>query len=132
MPRQDIYKDAKGFDKHPENINRTGQNRKSFSSFNLRCKERGIEQVTKKVFFETISYLMNLTNEEMKDTLIDKDNPQWLRWLIQDLGDKTLRSKIMADYRDWTFGKAEQKSEIALGGEKLNIIISRADGNKGE
>jgi len=45
---KDIWKYAKGFDKNPQNINKTGANRKSFASFNKKCKEKGIEPLTKK------------------------------------------------------------------------------------
>lgn len=95
-----------------------GRPRKSWRSFAERCKEKGIVKVTKKQFYEAIQYLMNLTEEDLKKELTDKDNPTWLRWLIKDLNSNRTRSKLMQDYRDWLFGKAEQTVKIEEEGEK--------------
>jgi hypothetical protein len=119
----EIYKKAKGFNVHPENINRKGTPRKSFSSFNLKCKNEGIEKVDRTTFFETISYLLNLTFDELDKIRQDSTQPQWLKWLIQDLGNKNLRAKLMTDYRDWLFGKAEQKFEHSGKVETADIPI---------
>ncbi len=112
---------GKGFDKNPQNINRKGPPRKSFNSFNLKCKDKGIEPVNREAYFNAVGNVMNLTMEEMKSEMADKNNPQWFIWLIQDLGDRIQRPKIMADYRDWMFGKAHQSStaDITSGGEKI-------------
>lgn len=123
--RKEIYKDAKGFDKNPQNINRTGLNRKSFTAFNLKCKAEGIEEVTKNAYFSSVGNLMNLMEDEMKAIIVDKSEPQWLRWLIADLGNKAIRAKIMSDYRDWLFGKADSK--LTLDGEVKVINISFED-----
>ena len=39
---------GKGFDKNPQNINRTGANRKSFASVNRELKKKGIKPIQKK------------------------------------------------------------------------------------
>ena len=118
---KEIFKKAKGFDKNPQNINRTGVNRKSFSSFNLKCKENGIEEVTRNAYYSTVSNLMNLTELELQNISSDKDEVQWLRWLIEDLQNKDIRAKIMTDYRDWLFGKAQQAIDHTSLGKQINI-----------
>ena len=118
---KEIYKKAKGFDKNPQNINRTGANRKSFSSFNLKCKENGIEEVTRNSYYSTVSNLMNLTELELNEISNDKEEIQWIRWLIEDLKNNDIRAKIMTDYRDWLFGKAQQSIDHTSDGKQINI-----------
>ena len=120
-------KDAKGqgFDGNPQNINRTGANRKSWSSINKKLKEQGVESVSRDTYYETVSRIMNLNQDEMRDMVGDNNTPQWLRWLIGDLSDKKIRAKIMSEYRDWMFGKAAQKVE---GPGKDGEITIKIDG----
>lgn len=116
------------FSVNKHNINTTGLNRKSFTSFNLKCKQNGIEEVTRNAYYSTVGNLMNLTELELQNISNDKDEVQWIRWLIQDLQNKDIRSKIMADYRDWLFGKAQQAIDHTTKGEKIeskqNVIIT--------
>jgi len=59
MPRKNIYKDAKsGFDKKPENINRTGANRRPISAI---LKELMEEKI--------VEFEVRLTNAEGKTTV---------------------------------------------------------------
>jgi hypothetical protein len=118
---KEIYKIGKGFDVNPQNINRTGANRKSFTSFNLKCKENGIEEVTRNAYYSTVSNLMNLTELELTEISNDKNEVQWIRWLIIDLQNKEIRAKIMTDYRDWMFGKAQQSIDHTSDGKQINI-----------
>ena len=101
-----------GFQEHPENINKTGANRKSFSSFNRRWKSEGVEVVSKKEYYNTVGFIMNLTDGELKSEALDEQNPAWIRWLLLDIQKPANRSKIMQDYRDWLFGKAAQDINI--------------------
>lgn len=122
---------AHGFGAHPENINRTGLNRKSFKTFNMKCKEKGIEPLTRNDYYKAVTFLMNLTEEEISAEYKDSKNPQWLRWLINSLRDIKTRDKIMSEYRDWCFGKAEQKIEHT--GEiktDINIMVDGIDLDK--
>lgn len=112
MPRgrKDIYKDAKGFDKNPQNINRSGANRKTWTKINKDLASKGVERVSKDVYYEFIGRFMNMTVEEVDK--LEHDSPQWIQWLIKDLRDSKVRSKIMSEYRDWMFGKAEIKVDV--------------------
>ena len=106
-----------------QNINSSGLNRKSFTSFNLKCKENGIEEVTRNAYYSTVSNLMNLTEAELIDISNDKEEVQWLRWLIEDLQNKDVRAKIMTDYRDWLFGKAQQHIDHTTDGKSITVNI---------
>ncbi len=114
-----------GFDKNPQNINRDGANRRSYSAFNKKCKEAGIEQVTKNIYFTSVSYLMSLTESEMNAILQNSEEPQWLRWQIESLLEPSTRAKIMADYRDWLFGRAEQKLDHTNDGGKFESQVDK-------
>lgn len=97
-----------GFDKNPQNINRYGANRKTYTSLINSIKEKGFVAPSKSEYYNMIGLLLVMNEAEMKDFLQNKDNPQWLRWLIADLSNAKTRQKMQSDYRDWLFGKAEQ------------------------
>ena len=124
MPNKIIDNAGAGdFRKNPQNINRKGAPRKSFNTFNLKCEKMGVEKVTREMYFSSVSNIMNLTDKDLRKEMADEKNPRWLRWLIQDLGDKQQRVKIMQDHRDWLFGKAMQKTELT-GKEGKDLIPS--------
>ena len=54
-----------------------------------------------------------MNEEDLKEFAQDKDKPYWIRLIILDLNNKNLRSRIMIDYRDWLYGKADQKTEVS-------------------
>lgn len=97
-----------GFAKNPQNINRKGQPRKSFSTINLSLKEKGIEKLSKAVFVEMYNLIFNATETELKELAADKDIPMVVRLIILELQNTKTRSRALADYRDYMFGKAEQ------------------------
>ena len=105
-------RNTNGFQKNPQNINKSGANRKSWSSINKELEKKSIKKVDRNTYYETVSRLMNMQQEEMMDLVQDKNSPQWLRWLIGDLSDKKIRAKIMSEYRDWMFGKAKQEVHV--------------------
>lgn len=116
------------FAANPQNINRNGRPRKSWNVFNAKYKELGVDPLTKKDYFEAVTYLMSLTAAEMEEEYKDKENPQWLIWIIGLLRDSSSREKVMTDHRNWVFGKAEET--INHTGEiktDLNINIDGVD-----
>ncbi len=104
-------RNTNGFDKNKHNINRNGSNRKVWASINKRLEESGVEPVKKETYYDTVSRIMNMTEAELSDLESDTTVPQWLRWLINDLTNQKIRSKIMSEYRDWMFGRASQRIE---------------------
>lgn len=107
-----------GFENNPGNINKSGANRKTWRTINKELADKGIEKVDKQTYYETVSRLMNMEQREMMEMVADPQTPQWLRWLCGDLSTKKIRAKIMSEYRDWMFGKAEQKQvTVAIGAD---------------
>lgn len=105
---------GKGFDGKPENINRSGANRKSFSIVNNNLKEKGVEPLRKKDFVEAYELIFNSTEAELKKLAQDVEVPMVLRLIINELSNKKTRTKALADYRDYMFGKALQQQEIVV------------------
>jgi hypothetical protein len=121
---KEVYKKAKGFDKNPQNINRTGANRKTYAYHINQIKSKGYAAPTKNEYMQMVGLLLVMNEEDLKNFAADKENPYWIRLLIIDLNNKNIRSKLMSDYRDWLFGKAlqttENQSEIT---NKVNIPL---------
>jgi len=101
-----------------KNANKKGRPRKTWKTINAELAAKGIEQVDRNTYYETVSRLMNMQQREMMELVAEPDTPQWLRWLCGDLSTKKIRAKIMSEYRDWMFGKAEQKTvTVAIGAD---------------
>lgn len=98
-----------GFHNNPQNINRSGANRKSFATINEALKKKGIQALTKNELIESYTLIFNATEEELKRIAVDKKTPFALRLIITELNDKTTRSKAIADLRNYMFGQAAQE-----------------------
>ena len=103
---KDIWKRGKGFDKNPQNINRNGRPRKSFRTINDELQKKGVEPLGKKNLTDAYALILNATKDELDELERDKNTPLAYRIIIQELGDKKLRARALADYRDYMFGKA--------------------------
>lgn len=79
MGRKDIYKDAKGFDKNPQNINRTGLNRKLISSVNVNLENLGYKEATKNDIISCFLRLIQLTIPELESMVKDNSQPALVR-----------------------------------------------------
>jgi hypothetical protein len=110
------------FKDRPENINKGGRPRKTFKAFIDNANDKGIPQVSKKEYMETIGVCMNMTKTELEAIHNDDKQPAWIRWLIADLGNARLRTKIMSDYRDWLFGGAKQEVKVENEGGDVEVF----------
>lgn len=97
-----------GFDKNPQNINRTGANRKSFSKINEALKKKGIAAIKKSELIEFYTLIFNATEDELKKLAQDKKQPMALRLILMEFNDKRTRSQAIRDFRDYMFGKADE------------------------
>lgn len=123
MNNPNLQKYANGFDKNPQNINRKGRPRKTFRTFNDRCKAEGVPVITKEEYMTTLNYLLSMTEEELKEITKDPEQSMFLRWIITDLKNVSLRCKMIQDVRDWLFGKSQENLKVE-GTIKTDINIS--------
>ena len=100
-----------GFKDHPERINRKGQPKKKFSQHIEDLRKKGYAAPTRTEYFDMVGLLLAMEEQDLKEFAQDKTRPYWIRLIVIDMNSKATRQKMMADYRDWLFGKAEQKIE---------------------
>lgn len=129
MSNNGKYVQGHGFDKNPQNINRKGQPKKLYKQHIEDIKAKGYQAPNKPEFYEMIGLLLSMNEADLKEFAGDVQRPYWIRCIIVDLSNKQTRQKMMADYRDWLYGKAEQKSDITSGGEKIGITIIANENN---
>ena len=63
--RKDIYKDAKGFDKNPQNINRKGRPKRLVGVINDELKAEGYEPVSLSNINDAAMQILNLPLKEV-------------------------------------------------------------------
>ena len=103
--RLDISKDANGFDKNPQNINRKGRPRVMISHVLHEMKQQGIEQVTKAQIVGLFESLLNCTEHDLNKYLNDKEQPMLNRIVIKAMLDKR-GFEIIEKILDRVHGKA--------------------------
>jgi|LSQX01.1.fsa_nt_gb hypothetical protein len=111
MGRKDIYKDAKGFDKNPQNINRTGLNRKLISSVNVNLENLGYKEATKNDIISCYLRLIQLTIPELESMVRDNSQPA----LVRIVGKEILSGKgfdVIEKILDRGIGKPTQNVEM--------------------
>jgi len=72
-------KDGNGFDKNPQNINRTGANRKSIASVNLDLEANGYKAASKQDIVDCYLRLINIDLKELGVMVADNDQPAMVR-----------------------------------------------------
>ena len=110
MANYDSIKD-KGFDKNPQNINKSGPPRKLFSTVNLELKAKWIIPLSKEQLIEAYWLIFNTEEEELTRIAKNTSYPYALRLIILEMSNKQTRSKAMSDYRDYMFWKALQTTD---------------------
>ena len=102
--------------------NPDGRPRKSFSVVNNELKAKGVEPLTKSNLIDAYSLIFNSTEDDLKEIAQDKTTPYALKLIINELNDKRTRSKAIADYRDYMFGKAMQSTDITSNGKEITSV----------
>ena len=118
--RSDIYKDAKGFDKNPQNINRNGRPRRLVSDVINELDAQGIKPATKTDIQDVYMRLINTEIPELEQIVKDSTQPV----LVRIVGKAILSGKgfeIIEKMLDRSIGKAEQKTDITSGGVPLGV-----------
>jgi hypothetical protein len=125
--RQSIKYDGKPFVKGDTRINRGGRPKKSYSAIIQSMKALGYEAPTVTEFHEVLGLLFVMNEADMKQMQDDESTPQWVRLTIAELNNKNTRHRVMADHRDWLFGRAKQSIDHTTAGEAIRpqIDLSR-------
>lgn len=79
----------------------------------------GYRRPSRDEYFEMMGLLMAMDERDIKAFGKDKDRPYWVRLIITDLQNKHVRQKLMADYRDWMYGKAKIQVDHTSAGERM-------------
>lgn len=116
------------FKDRPEHINKEGRPRKSWNNFKEAHPD--IEPLTKKAYMDTIEMLFNMTEMELKEIASDKEQPLWLRYIINDMGRSKVREKMAADLRDYIIGKAPQSVKVDAGDDSGGVEVFVIGGQK--
>lgn len=91
--------------------------KKAYSDHLDEMRRKGYVSPTRDQFCEMIGFLMSLDQEDMLEFAQDPQRPMWIRMIIDDLMHDKKRSRMMQDYRDWMFGKAQVNQDIKITGE---------------
>lgn len=102
--------------------NPNGRPKKRFSEHLSDLKSKGYVPPTKTEYFDMVGTLLSMEEDDLKEFAQDKTRPYWIRLIVIDMNSKNSRVKMMSDYRDWLFGKAEQKTDITSNGDKISIL----------
>ncbi len=111
---------GKGFDKRPENINRTGQNRKLISSVNKELELLGFKEATKTDILSCYLRLIQLPIPDLSKMVADNEQPA----LIRIVGKEILSGRgfdVIEKILDRGIGKPDQKLNVDA--EVTNNII---------
>ena len=111
-----------GFQNNPQNINRTGQNRKTVSSVVKELREMGLEPVKPKDIVDLYESLFNCTEADLKKIVKDEKLPLPLRTVAKVM----LSGKgfdIFETMMNRAHGKAKQSTDITTQGEKINTQL---------
>ena len=101
---------GKGFDKRPQNINKTGANRKTISAVNLELEKIGAIEASKKDITSCYLRLIQLTIPELEAKVKDSQQPA----LVRIVGKAIISGKgfdVIEKVLDRGIGKPDQKLE---------------------
>ena len=113
---------GKGFDKRPENINRTGANRRLISTVNAELEERGYTEASKAEILSCYLRLIQLSMDELEAISKDKKEPG----LVHVVAKAIVSGKgfeVIEKMLDRTIQKAVQPVEV----QGLHHVISFED-----
>lgn len=102
---------GKGFDKNPQNINRTGLNRKLISSVNVNLENLGYKEATKNDILSCYLRLIQLPIPELESMVRDNSQPA----LVRIVGKEILSGKgfdVIEKILDRGIGKPTQNVEM--------------------
>lgn len=126
----------KKIDKHPNagkgnfkaNPQNAGRKKKKYSQHIREIKRMGYEPPSREEYFEFIGMFLVMEEDDLKAFAQDKTRPYWMRLIVLDMNNKATRQRMMSDYRDWLFGRPENKVDV--GGVAFMIKPKKRTGGK--
>lgn len=113
---------GKGFDSKPENINRKGRPRKTFSVVNEQLSDKGFSGIDREQYAELLARIMNATEAEIKALAKSPSTPYVLRIILMELNDPKRRHHVVTDMRDFVFGKPQQTIQHTAKPEQARVL----------
>ncbi len=130
MARKDIYKDnTNGFQKNPQNINRTGANRKTVSTVIIELQKNGAEPVKPKQIVDLYESLLNCKEAELHAIVNDKDQPMLNRIVAKEMLNKK-GFEIIERMLNRIHGTPKQSVEVEQKENSLNIYVQNENTKK--
>lgn len=97
-----------------------GRKPKKFKQHIADLKKLGYAAPSREEYHDIIGLLLAVNEDDLANFAKDKTRPYWIRLIVIDLQDKKNRQRLMADHRDWLFGRASQNIDHTTQGEKLD------------
>lgn len=111
-----------GFQKNPQNINRSGANRKLVSSVIKELQEKGVEPATAPEIKDSYLRFLNLSEKELTEIAQDKEQPMLNRIVANSIiGNKGF--EVIQQLLDRAIGKANQSIDHTSLGEQIQPTI---------
>jgi hypothetical protein len=101
--------------------NPDGRPKKNYTQHIEDIKKKGYTAPSKSEYYEMVGLLLSMNEEDLKDFAQDIERPYWIRLIIIDMNSKNIRQRMMSDYRDWLYGKAQQSIDHTTKGEPLQM-----------
>jgi hypothetical protein len=118
MPFPESKRNIAGLKQHPENINRNGRPRKMVSDIIDSLEKEGVKRVSKEQVKGAFELLLNLSEDQIKELVTDKEKPMLLRIvakaMVSGKGFDIIEKMI-----DRTHGKAIQTTDLISDGERI-------------
>lgn len=116
-----VHKNLKKF-KKGESGNPNGRPRKSFRTVNEAMQAKGIEKLSRSQLLDAYALVLNATEDELKTLELDDSLPFAFRILIKELQGSSTRTAAFKDFRDYSFGRAIQQTDITTKGKSINDL----------
>lgn len=119
---KEIYKKAKGFDKNPQNINRTGANRKTIASVNIDLEKNGYTAANQKDIIDCYMRLVNVDIPELSKMINDNQQPA----MIRIVGKAIVSGKgfdVIESMLNRSIGKAVQNVDVKSDNKPLKQVM---------
>lgn len=119
---------GKGFEKHPERINKKGRPRKLVGTVSKELESKGIKPASNQQIRDIFMQFVNMPESELKEVIADKEQPMLNRIVVKAMLDNK-GFEVIKDLVERAHGKAKEHHEVT-GLEPLKIRIIEGDKDK--